>query len=104
MKNYKYYETAANENNAEEILNAVTTFADEHDLFFMGGGFGMFSMLPESFGEEEIPEEVVEVLMDIATNPDAPQDKICGYFIDFSGAENVADKLEFVVAELKEIK
>ncbi|GHT35074.1 hypothetical protein FACS189434_12310 [Bacteroidia bacterium] len=91
----------ANNNNAQERLKTITEVADNHNVFFIGGGFGIFTMLPEKYGDFDVPKKIEDLIFFVALSNSPQIDGIIGYFInptekaiDKNTAEKIKSELE----------
>jgi hypothetical protein len=87
----------ANENNVEGRLDIITEIADNNNIFFIGGGFGFFTMLPEKYGNFDIPKKIEDLIFFLALSNQPQFNGIIGYFINPKEKEidkNVAEKVK----------
>lgn len=99
MSNYYFYFKEIELEDVEEVLDKLTDIAEQNDVKFIGGGDGRIVMLGEEYGDYNIPDEIVEVIMKIMTDKSSAD--IMGYFIDIDNTEFSPQKLENIKIKLK---
>lgn len=101
MSNYYFYFKEIELENIDDLLDKLTDIAEQNDVKFMGGGDGRIVMLDEEYGDYEIPNEIVELIMKVMI--DKSSTDIMGYFIDIDNIEFSPQKLENIKMQLKSI-
>jgi len=100
MSNHKYLEIKTSAEHLERDLETIVNIAVEHGLLFIGGGFGVLSMLSEEYDEKDLADEVVEIVMQ--QTQDIETEMIKGFLLE--PTENPIDihKADYVISEIKD--
>lgn len=101
MSNYYFYFKEIELENIDDLLDKLTEIAERNDVKFMGGGNGRIVMLDKEYGDYEIPNEIVDLMIKIIT--DKSSTDIMGYFIDIDNTEFSPQKLENIKMQLKSL-
>ncbi|MDR0232875.1 MAG: hypothetical protein LBI82_12260 [Dysgonamonadaceae bacterium] len=91
----------SNLDDAEKQLDIILNIADNNNIFFIGGGFGRFSMPSEKYNDLDIPKKIESLITYIALSNEKQLDGIIGYFIKPFEKEICNDVAEKVKSELE---
>ena len=90
-----------NIDDAEKHLDIILDVADNNNILFIGGGFGLISMPSEEYNNLDVPKKIVTLITFIALSKEKQSEGIIGYFIKPFENEICNDVAEKVKSELE---
>ena len=91
----------SNVDDVERQLDIILDIANNNDILFIGGGFGLFTMPSEKYNHLDIPKKIETLITYIALSNEEQLAGIIGYFIKPFVKEIDNDIAEKVKSELE---
>ena len=91
----------SNLDDVEKQLSAILDIANNNQILFVGGGFGLFTMPSEKYNDLDIPKKIETLITYIALSNETQLDGILGYFVNPFEKEISNEVAEKVKSELE---